>query len=163
MGMLNSYDIQFMNNSVQEIIKEWNTKISIFSRSLENQPNYNEYMNEFTGESICTRTIVDAERKDIVNNMTNNPEPDNVDYGVCNEGTILFAIPDTISDIRYKPLISDIVTIDDSGDVYYIRSMRDRIGETLITIKRFTGNSPTINDKGADGIFITDYDWSDPT
>ena len=161
--MLNSYDIQLMKDSVQEIIREWETKISIFSRSLENQPNYNEYMHEFTGESICTKTIIDAERKDIVNNMTNNPEPDNTDYGKRNEGTILFAIPDTINGIVYKPLISDIVTIDDSGDIYYIRSMRDRIGETLITIKRFTGNSPIINDRGVDGIFITDYEWSDPT
>lgn len=176
MGMLNAHDIRWMEDTVREIIGEWNTEISIYSRlSLEEQPNYNHLMKEFIGDSYCTVLTIIAERKDIVNNMTNDPDPDNLDFGRKDNGVFLYAIPDIIKvtkvtkdkdgnsineevEEKYQPTLHDIVTIGD-GEVYYIRSIRSRIGETLITIKRFTGNKPkisTVDDK----VIIRDYDWS---
>ena len=40
MGMLNAHDIRWMEDTVREVIAEWNTEISIYSRlSIEEQHN----------------------------------------------------------------------------------------------------------------------------
>lgn len=159
MGMLNAHDIKWMEDTVREIISEWDTEIIIYSRlPLEEQPNYSHLMGEFTGDSYCTAITITAERKDIVNNMTNDPDSDNLDFGKKNNGTLLYAIPNIFEDKPYKPTLHDIVTNGD-GEIYYIRSIRDRIGETLVTIKRFTGHKPTISEAD-DKIIIGNYDWS---
>lgn len=159
MGILSMYDIQWMENTVKEIIDEWNTKINIYSKlPLEDQPNYNHLMKEFIGDSYCSVITINAERKDIVNNITNDPDPDSLDFGKKDNGTFLYAIHDIIDSNYYTPSLHDIVTIGD-GHVYYIRSVRKRIGETLVTIKRFVGSKPIIIESN-DGIIIKDYDWS---
>lgn len=174
MGMLNAHDIRWMEDTVREVIGEWDTKIMIYSRlPLEQQPNYNRLMKEFTGDSYCTVLEISAERKDIVNNMTNDPDPDNLDFGRKDNGTFLYAIPDIITVVetledgevvekeeKYVPSLHDIVTTGDN-DVYYIRNIRSRIGETLISIKRFVGNKPMIFTTEDGNIVIRDYDWSD--
>lgn len=178
MGMLNSYDIAWMENTVQDIIREWETKIKIYSRlPLDEQPNYSKYMHEFTGDTYCDVIEIDAERKDIVNNMTNDPDIYEMDYGKKDNGTLLFAIPNIFDGKEYKPSLHDLVTIGD-GDVYCIRNIRDRIGETLLTLLRFTGNTPKItevykeDDDGniitdedgnniIDHVIVKDYEWSD--
>ena len=159
MGMLNAYDIGWMEGTVREIISEWNTEINIYSRlPLEEQPNYNHLMKEFVGDSYCSMITISAERKDIVNNMTNDPDPDNLDFGRKSNGVFLYAMPDIHDGKPYQPTLHDIVTTGD-GEVYYVRSIRSRIGETLVTIKRFTGNKPKIS--VIDGkVVIRDYDWS---
>lgn len=160
MGMLNNHDISWMENTVREIISEWDTTINIYSRlPLDKQPNYNHLMHEFTGDSYCTMLTIQAERKDIVNNMTNDPDADNLDFGNKNLGTFLYAIPDVLDGERYLPSLHDLVTIGD-GEVYYIRNTRSRIGETLITIKRFTGHKPKITPTTDGNIIIGNYDWS---
>ena len=159
MGMLNAHDIMWMENTVREVINEWNTKINIYSRlPINEQPNYNHLMGEFTGDSYCTMLTISAERKDLVNNMTNDPDPDNLDFGRKNNGVFLYAIHDVIDGKLYEPALHDIVTTGD-GEVYYIRSVRKRIGEILITIKRFVGNKPAISTVNGKTI-IRDYDWS---
>lgn len=175
MGMLSAYDIAWMEDTVRDIIKEWRTKIKIYSRlPLEDQPNYNHLMKEFVGDSYCTFIEIDAERKDIVNNMTNDPDIYEMDYGKKDNGALLFAIPNVIEDEQYKPSLFDIVTIAEDGNVYYIRNIRDRIGETLLTLGRFTGNIPKIETIEVEipsedeeeepvkeeRIVIKDYDWS---
>lgn len=176
MGMLNAHDVRWMEDTVREIIAEWDTEINIYSRlPLEEQPNYNHLMHEFVGDSYCKVLTIQAERKDIVNNITNDPDPDSLDFGRKNNGTFLYAIPDIINVTRvttdddgnelteeveekYQPSLHDLVTIGD-GEVYYIRSVRTRIGETLITIKRFVGNKPRVS-MADDRVVIRDYDWS---
>ena len=174
MGMLNAHDISWMEDTVREIIGEWNTEICIYSRlPLAEQPNYNHLMKEFTGDSFCVALTTTAERKDIVNNMTNDPDPDNLDFGKKDNGTLLYAIPDVIKvtdtledgeiierEEKYSPSLHDIVTIGD-GEVYYIRNIRGRIGEILISIKRFVGSKPEIVTTDDGKIVIRDYDWSD--
>ena len=163
MGMMSAYDIAWIENTVREVINEWRNRIKIYSRlPKEEQPNYNHLMHEFTGDSYCSVVDIIAERKDIVNNMTNDPDPDNLDYGRKNNGVYLYAIPDVVEvngeRKRYEPSLFDLVTIGDD-DVYYIRSVRSRIGETLITIKRFTGHKPEIVDTDGNTV-IRGYDWS---
>jgi hypothetical protein len=149
-----------MEDTVRQVIGEWNTSLNIYSRlPLDQQPNYNHLMREFTGDSFCTLITITAERKDIVNNMTNDPDIDNLDGGIKNDGTLLYAIHNVIDGVPYKPSLHDIVTNGD-GEVYYIRSIRDRIGETLISLRRFTGNKPQISITES-GIIIRDYDWGD--
>ena len=164
--MLNAHDLQWMKDTVASVIEDWQTNMMIYSRlPLAQQTNYNKYMKEYSGDIICIKNIIQAERKDIVNNQTNNPEPDVVDYGKRNEGVILYAIKDYIivnnEKVPYKPSLNDIVKIDNSTDVYYIRNMRDRIGETLIIINRFVGSEPNIVETD-NNIVIRGYSsWGD--
>lgn len=151
--MLNKWDIQFMEESVRGIVISWHDSITVLSPlPLEKQPNYNMYMREFTGKIEYTTRTIPAERKDLVNNQTNNMPPDEVEYGVKNAGVLLYSIPDVLpvyddngiqtGTERYRPTKHDIFIIDDSDDRYYLRSMRDRIGEVLITLYRFVGGIP---------------------
>lgn len=151
--ILTPYDIEFMKNTVRDIISQWHTTITIMQPlPVDKQPNYNKLMHEFTGDVLYETISVQAERKDIVNNYTNNLPPDDTEYGEKNAGTILYAIPNIlpvcdsngiqIGIRQFKPDKSAIIAIDDTADRYYISSMRDRIGEVLITIKRYTGDVP---------------------
>ena len=159
MGMLNAHDIRWMEDTVQDVIKSWMCSITIYSKlPIEEQPNYNILMREFTGDYYCKKTIIDAERKDIVNNMTNDPGIDTLDFGRSNDGTMLYALPNVINGEKYKPSLYDIITNGD-GEVYFIRNIRDRIGETIITVNRFNGNTPKIIEYD-EHIVIRDYDWS---
>lgn len=165
MSMLSRADLNWMERTVRSIIKEWDTKITIYSKLPEDQQkNYNKLMREFTGGYICSKLEIDAERKDIVNNMTNDPSVDTLALGVTDDGTLLYALPNVIENddgkiVQYKPTLFDIVDIGD-GYIYYIRNIKDRIGETLITIMRFVGSTPSIIDNNGE-ITITDYDWGD--
>lgn len=159
MGILSAHDIKWMEDTVQEVIKGWMSSITIYSKlPLEEQPNYNKLMREFTGDYYCKKLIIEAERKDIVNNMTNDPNTDTLDFGKSDDGVILYSIPNTVDGEAYKPSLYDVITNGD-GFVYWIRNIRDRIGETLITVHRFTGNTPQITETEG-GITIKDYDWS---
>lgn len=146
-------DIEFMKNSVRDIIDQWHTTITIMQPlPLDEQPNYNKLMHEFTGDAAYEIIVISAERKDIVNNYTNNLPPDDTEYGEKNAGTILYAIPNVLPILnnngrqigvrQFKPHKESIVIVDDTQDRYHIVSMRDRIGETLITIKRYIGETP---------------------
>ena len=157
--VLTTGDIEYMKNSVRDIIDQWHTTITIMQPlPLDRQPNYDKILHEFTGDILYETVLVPAERKDIVNNYTNDLPPDDTEYGEKNAGTILYAIPNIITVFdengnklgirQFKPHKEAVIAIDDTDDRYYIQSMRDRIGEVLITIKRYTGNIP----EGTDSI-----------
>ena len=151
--VLTTGDIEYMKNSVRDIIDQWHTTITIMQPlPLDQQPNYDKILHEFTGDILYETVLVPAERKDIVNNYTNDLPPDDTEYGEKNAGTILYAIPNIITVFdengnklgirQFKPHKEAVIAIDDTDDRYHIQSMRDRIGEVLITIKRYTGNIP---------------------
>lgn len=146
-------DIEFMKNTVRDIINQWHTTITIMQPlPLDQQPNYNKLLHEFTGDAEYEIIMISAERKDIVNNYTNDLPPDDTEYGEKNAGTILYAIPNILPILdengvqtgvrQFKPHKESIIIVDDTSDRYHIVSMRDRIGETLITIKRYVGEIP---------------------
>ena len=147
--MLNQYDIQFMEDSVRDVIRDWDTRIDIYSKcSIDMQPNYDNVMHEFSGDILCKKVSINAERRDLVANSTDD------------DGTILYSIPDVVDNKPYKPSLFDIVSIcDNSDDMYYIKSIKDRIGESLVTLCRFVGNVPYIYTTDS-GIFIRGYGWS---
>lgn len=151
--MLTTNDIEFMKNSIRNIIDQWHTTIAIMQPlPLDKQPHYDKILREFTGDVLYETVLVPAERKDIVNNQTNDLPPDDTEYGEKNAGTILYAIPNIVPiydengiqiGIRqFKPHKESIIAIDDTLDRYHIVAMRDRIGETLIIIKRYVGEIP---------------------
>lgn len=146
--MLSTGDIEFMKNSVRDIIDQWHTMITIMQPlPLEFQPNYDKLLREFTGDVLYDTISIPAERKDIVNNYTNDLSPNDTEYGEKNDGVILYAIPNIIPVYnkdgiktgikQFKPDEQAIIAIDNTNDRYHIISMRDRIGETLIMIKRY--------------------------
>ena len=155
--MLTMGDIEFMKSSVRDVIDQWHTTITIMQPlPLDKQDNYDELLCEFTGDVLYETLLVSAERKDIVNNYTNDLPPDDTEYGEKNAGTILYAIPNIIPvydengnkiGIRqFKPHKEAVIVIDDTNDRYHITSMRDRIGETLIVVKRYVGDVPNSSD-----------------
>lgn len=155
-------DIEFMKDSVRDVINQWHTTITIMQPlPLDKQTNYDKLLREFTGDVLYETLLIPAERKDIVNNYTNDLPPDDTEYGEKNAGTILYAIPNIIpvfddngkqTGIRqFKPHKEAVIAIDDTEDRYHIVSMRDRIGEVLIMVKRYIGDIP-------DGSMIIDDD-----
>ena len=155
--MLSAGDIQFMKNSVRDIIDQWHTTITIMQPlPIDKQPNYDKLLHEFTGEVKYDIITIPAERKDIVNNYTNDLPPDDTEHGEKNAGTILYAIPNVlpvydedgikIGVKQFKPHKESVIAIDDTEDRYHISAMRDRIGETLIVIKRYVGDIPDGSD-----------------
>lgn len=92
--MLTQGDIQFMKDSVREVVENWNTTITLMSPlPLDKQPNYNQYLREFNGDVEYEIITVTAERKDIVNNYTNDVNPSDTKYGENDDGKYLYAVP----------------------------------------------------------------------
>jgi hypothetical protein len=150
--MLNKWDIEFMEQTVRDTITSWGNTITVLSPlPVDQQPNYNRYMHEYTGEIKFGKLVVPAEHKDIVNNQTNDMSND-VIYGNEDAGAVLFSIPDVIPTYGqdgkqngtrpYKPGAEDVFILDASNDRYYIRAMRERLGETLVLLNRYTGGTP---------------------
>lgn len=151
--MLTGGDIEFMKCSVRDVINQWHTTITIMQPlPVDKQPNYSMLLHEFAGKVVYETIVVPAERKDLVNNYTNDLPPTDVEYGEKNAGIILYAIHNILPKFdengnqigvaTFKPHKQSIIAIDDTNDRYYISSIRDRIGETLITIKRYVGAVP---------------------
>lgn len=151
--ILSKADIDFMKNSVRDVINQWHTTITIMQPlPIDQQPNYDRLMREFVGDRVFETLVIPAERKDLVNNYTNDLPPDDTAYGEKNAGTILYAIPNIIPIFddsgnqigvrQFKPHNEAIIAIDDTSDRYHIVSMRDRIGEVLIIVKRYVGDIP---------------------
>ena len=151
--MLTQGDIQFMKDSVREVVENWNTTITLMNPlPLDKQPNYNQYLREFNGDVEYEIITVTAERKDIVNNYTNDVNPSDTKYGENDDGKYLYAVPNVlpvkdntgkqIGVKHWRPNPESVVIIDDTEDRYEIINVRDRIGEYLITIRRYTGDTP---------------------
>lgn len=165
--MLNSWDIQFMNDCVYEVIAGWNNHIIAYIPLPEDkQKNYNKYMREYNGPILYTKKTILAERVEIVNNYDDSIPPEDIDYGRRDNGTLMFAIPDEIPIYddnmnisgyeKWRPDMFMVFQVDDSNDRYYVRSIKDRIGQVLVTIMRYDGTTP--NGVNIDDIIIVDGD-----
>lgn len=150
--MLSEFDIQMMKDDVTDIIHQWRDKLTILIPLPEKyQRYYDDTMREFNGPIIFCKKVVPAERKDIVNNVTNAIPMDDINYGDKNGATLLYSIPAEIpvydNDVvikkeKWKPSRHMIYAIDDSDDRYYSISIKERIGETLIILHRYDGGTP---------------------
>lgn len=157
MGMLNAYDITWMKDTVRDIINDWQTTITFIQpKSIDEQTNYDNLMHEFIGDAEYEYVTVSAERKDIVSNYTNDLSPSDTEFGKDDDGKYLYAIPDILPVFKdgkqvgikkWRPSNDAILVIDDSEDRYQITSIRDRIGEILVQVTRYTGDIPYGSEK----------------
>lgn len=141
--MLTAYDISVMEKDVQEILADWNMRIKILRpKPLTEQPNYNKIMHEFDGAvEYDTLENIPAERKDAPNIYIQDVKvEDNTGDRVYGYQTL--SVPTIFNG---EPLEIDedcIFIIDDSDDRYFVKSVRPRIGETIITVSRYVGGTP---------------------
>lgn len=153
-SMLTDWDLKFMNDCVHETIMSWRDNIIAYiPLPEEKQRNFNKYMREYTGPILYYKKRILAERTELVNNYNNSIQPDDIDYGRRDDGTLMYAIPDEIPIYnntdnsvsgyeKWRPDMFMIFQVDDSDDRYYVRSIKDRIGQVLLTIMRYDGTTP---------------------
>lgn len=150
--MLNSWDIQFMEKNVQDIISGWQCSAMIYRAKPENeQPNFNTIMREYTGDVVYDIITVPCERKDIAN--TNNTRPDVVHSGVRDNGEIMYALPEYYNEHaedgttvrkRLDVLNDDIFEFSDlspNHEKWRVKYVRNRIGEYVIAVELITGGT----------------------
>lgn len=132
--MLTQSDINFMQNSIRSMIKVWNDEITISTPlSRDQQPNWNNYMNEFTGDILYYDEIVPAERR-FFSNTKDNLILEIDKAGDKFESDIYYSISDEYNLDKYS-----IVKIDDSGEQYIINNIKMRLGEQIIQLIKLVG------------------------
>lgn len=141
--MLTEYDISVMEKDVRDILVSWNTTVNIIiPKPIEEQPNWNPIMHEFTGEVIYdTLTNVPAERKDLMNIYLKDIKVED-NTGERTYGYEVFSIPTTFNNIPLNIDKECIFIIDNSDDRYHVKSMRPRIGENIVIISKLEGGRP---------------------
>lgn len=155
--VLNSHDISFMENSVMECINQWNSSIDcVRPLPVDEQPNWNSIMLEYSGDISYTRFTIPAERKDLTNYYSDSIDPAKSAYGDRDDGTLMYAIPITIPSrdvnnnlilddsgrmimIAFRPHEDDLYIV--NGDKYHVRIVKDRIGESLLVLYRLVGGT----------------------
>lgn len=125
----------FMENTVNDIIRDWNTTIITLFPLPVDQQNYNPLVKEVVGNVRYNRANISAEKKVMTNYYDNDIEVNR--GGDKDGGNIVYSVPTTINNKPFKPSIDDLYYI--NGDLYRIRSMRDRIGETILILYKHTG------------------------
>lgn len=133
--MLTKHDIKFMEDTVSEIVTDWEDNITILVPLPIGQQNYNTLMREIIGKMKYNKILISAERKYLVNNYDDSLEVNSA--GPKDEGVILYSIPARIDGKEFKPTLEYMLIFEDS--LFRIRSVRERIGETLITFDKNTG------------------------
>lgn len=133
--MLTDYDIIMMEDSVRDIIKMWNTKLSVLKPlPIEEQPNWNIHLHEYNGEIHYTRfNNVAFERKDQMN--TNIYDFDiKSGAGDDRDGYLVFTTSDlnTFIDSTCRILYND--------EQWRVDQIRQRIGEKILLLYKIVGS-----------------------
>lgn len=151
--LLSEYDLQWMNDCIHETICSYHSTIIAYIPLPENrQPNFDKYLREFNGPILYYKKIIRAERVELVQDNTDSIPPEDIDYGRRDSGDIMYAIPDDIPIYddhlnihgyeKWRPDIFMVFQVNDSDDRYYVRSIRDRIGQCLLGIRKYDGVTP---------------------
>ena len=135
--MLTPYDIQVIEKNVEETISQWNTFITILiPLPEEQQTNWNPIMREYSGDVIYdTINNVPAELKYILFNIHESHKTDIA--GDHQYGDISYSIPN-----KYELTPNCMFIIDNSGDLYETKSIRNRIGERIVQMRKMVGGIP---------------------
>lgn len=170
--LINTYELQWMNDCVHEVIHSWHDHIIAYiPLPKDKQDNYDRAMREFTGAIKFYKKIIRAERVELQQSYHDSVPPKDIDYGRRDDGELIYAIPDDIpifDDMlnvhgfeNWKPDIFTIFDIDDgSGEKYYVRTVKERVGQRLLMLYRYDGTTPNgINDR--DIIVYEDEDSMD--
>lgn len=151
--MLNDFDRQFMGDSVHEAIFSFDNYITAFiPLPEEKQKNFDKILREFTGPVLYYKKIVLAERIEQVQDYNDSTKQDDIDYGRRDSGKLAYSIPDDIPIVddlgningyeNYRPSQFDIFKVDDSDDRYFVETVKDRIGQYVLTICKYDGTTP---------------------
>lgn len=152
--LLNDYDLKWMNDCVHEVLHSWHDHIiALIPLPEDRQKNFDPVMREFLGPIYFYKKILRAERVELVQSMYNGTPPDDIDYGRRDNGELMYAIPDDIPIFddglhvhgfeNWKPDIFTIFDLNDgSGDKYYVRTIKERIGQRLLMMYRYDGTTP---------------------
>lgn len=143
--MLTKHDIAMMENDVCDIISSWHSSCTIvIPKPIEQQTHWNPIMNEYTGDiDYDTLTNVPCERKDIV-----NISPIDIKHSIAgdrDDGDLLYALPlyymdDNGNSLRLNITDECIFKIDEH-DEWTVKSIKHRIGETLVSICKLSGGT----------------------
>lgn len=170
-SLLSNHDRQWMNDCVHEVIHSYNDFIVAFiPLPVNRQPNYNKHMREFVGSIYYYKKIIRAERVEVVQGYNDSIPPEDIDYGRRDDGYLTYAIPDDIPKFDdmmnvhgfedWLPEMFMIFQVDGTDDRYYVRSVKKRIGQSLLVLYRYDGTYPNgINLK--DILVIDDEDNAD--
>lgn len=132
MGLVSKGEIAFMQESVRECIKTWDTSIILLKElPIEEQSDYDELLREYNGSIGYEEYVVPAERYDqLADYDMENKEKKRV-YGSLEDSLTLYHVPD---DIEIRPT-TDMFVVDGSGDIYYIERIAKRIGMYILHCK----------------------------
>lgn len=141
--MLTQYDIDIMAKDVDEIIRDWGEVITIKRpKPIASQTNWNPILHEYSGEVLYDIiSNIPAERKDIMNIYLQDIKVED-NTGKREYGYQAFAIPIIVNNLPLDIDMNDIFIIDDSGDEYFVKSVRPRIGENIVLIAKYVGGKP---------------------
>lgn len=146
MSILNSFDMQMMENDVCDIISGWQLTVVILRpKPTQEQPNYNKIMREFTGPIIVDQMTVPAERKDITNYLLTNVRSNIA--GLIADGDQLYALPASYIDeygdrVQLRISHDDIFVLpSEQNNKFSVKAIKDRIGEQLVLLHRYVGGT----------------------
>lgn len=151
-SLLNEYDRKWMNDCVHETIKSYGDSIVAFiPLPVDRQKNYNRIMREFVGPIYYYKKIIRAERVELSNGYYDGIQPEDVDYGRRDDGQLMYAIPDDIPIFddamkihgfeNWLPEMFMVFQIDGTNDRYYVRTVKKRIGQSLLLLYKYDGTT----------------------
>ena len=133
--MLTRYDIAMMEDTVRNIISMWDMRLTVLKPlPIDQQPNWNEHMHEYSGEiHYIQYDNVAMERKDQTN--TNIYDFDiRLGAGDDKDGYLVF----TTSDLN--TFVDDTCKILYNGERWRVAEFRQRIGEKIILLRKVVGS-----------------------
>lgn len=165
--LLNNFDRQFMDDSIHETIFSFDNYITAFIPLPEDkQRNFDKLIREYTGPVLYYKKIVLAERIELVQDYNDSTRQDDIDYGRRDSGKLAYSIPNDIPIVDdygningyecYRPSQFDVFKVDDSDDMYFVESVKDRIGQYVLTINKYDGT--TVNGIDLNNIIVLEDD-----
>jgi hypothetical protein len=168
--MLTQCDIEMMKQDVRGIVMDWGTYAIVLQPKPEaEQTNWNPVLREYTGKMECYAMVVYCERKDTVGAINSGVEANVAGDKIT--GSFVYSIPDI--DVNGETITIDsdsIFILDDSDNRFMVKSIKDRIGEQIIQLTKYTGGSPAGNGytegiglwddfakNGTNGVICTSY------
>lgn len=138
--MLTQHDINMMKSDVMDILKSWGMIATILIPKPEDeQPNFNPIMREYTGDIEYNKIEnVPVERLEVVNEYHEDRE--HIKAGDKTESSYQYKFPE---EFNGKPLVieSNMILMFDDKDKYQIKTIRRRIGETIVEVNLIVGGT----------------------
>ena len=133
--MLTRYDIAMMEDTVREIIGMWDMRLTVLKPlPIDQQPNWNKHMHEYSGEIHYTQyDNVAMERKDQTSTNIYNFDI-RLGAGDDKDGYLVF----TTSDLN--TFVDETCRILYDGEQWRVTEFRQRIGEKIMLLSKVVGS-----------------------